>query len=238
MKEKEYFKSYGLILTDYQWEQFENYFTFLSGENEKYNLTAITEREDVYTKHFLDSLLITKLKQSHAIDIRDKRIIDIGSGAGFPGVPIKIYAPSTEMVCLDSLNKRVKFLDQLTQNLYLDKIVSIHGRAEDFGQDKKYREQFDIAVSRAVAELRLLLEFCMPFVKKNGYFIAYKSLKSNLELDQAGNALKVLNTSFIGQVSIELPNEKGNRDLLIFQKNGNIQRTYPRKAGIPKKAPL
>ncbi len=228
------FESNGFSLNDLQLEQFDKYFEFMVSENEKYNLTAIIEKNDVYIKHFLDSMLI----KNSGIDIFSKSIIDIGTGAGFPSIPIKILEPSVKVTGLDSLNKRITFLNQLVALLGLDQCHFIHGRAEDFGQDKKYREFYDIAVSRAVAELRLLLELVMPFVKVNGYFIAYKSIKTKTELDDAQNALKCMKSKLVDTKKILLPDGYGERDLLIIQKTGNIEKKYPRKAGVPKKNPL
>ncbi len=229
-----FFSEVNLSISEYQKNQFQNYYELLIEENEKYNLTAITDYEDVLIKHFIDSALINQLD----LDFNNKKMIDIGTGAGFPAIPIKIMNPTVHMTCLDALNKRIGFLNLVIGNLKLDHVELIHGRAEDFGQNPAYREQYDYAVSRAVAELRLLLEFVMPFVKPGGYFIAYKSLKSDQELVDADNALKMMQTRLEKIVKLNLPNNQGFRELLVFRKTGNISKKYPRKAGVPKKSPL
>lgn len=228
------FESMNFDLSKAQYDKLEKYYSFLVSENEKYNLTAIIEYKDVFIKHFMDSMLI----QNTGIEITNKSIMDIGIGAGFPSLPIKILEPSISVTGLDSLNKRITFLNQLVETLELTGCNFIHGRAEDFGQDKRYREVYDIAVSRAVAELRLLLELVMPFVKTDGYFIAYKSIKTKAELDDAQNAFKCMKSKLVDVQKIILPEGYGERDLLIIQKIGNIEKKYPRKAGVPKKNPL
>lgn len=229
-----FFTDINIAISKEQEIQFEQYYKLLIEENEKYNLTAITDYEDVVIKHFLDSVLINKLE----LDLKNKKMIDIGTGAGFPAIPIKIMNPTVSITCLDALNKRIGFLKMVQDQLNLSAIELIHGRAEDFGQMSQHREQYDYAVSRAVAELRLLLEFVMPFVKPGGYFIAYKSLKSDQELNDAENALKLMHTKLEKIAKIELPNGQGIRELLILRKTGNIAKKYPRKAGVPKKSPL
>ncbi|MBE0451151.1 MAG: 16S rRNA (guanine(527)-N(7))-methyltransferase RsmG [Clostridia bacterium] len=229
-----YFDAMSIPLTDIQKNKFNRYFDLLISENEKYNLTGIVDYDEVCVKHFLDSVLIEKL----GFDLQDKKVIDIGTGAGFPAIPIKIMNPSVHMTCLDALNKRIGFIQMVNNELAIDHMELVHGRAEDYGQNPFYREKYDFAVSRAVAELRLLLEYVMPFVKVNGYFIAYKSLKSKSELDDAENALKLLNSELIEIKQFQLPERYGERDMLIIRKNGNISKKYPRKAGVPKKSPL
>lgn len=228
------FESMNIQLSLSQYDKLEKYYSFLVSENEKYNLTAITEHKDVFIKHFMDSMLI----KSTGVEITNKSVMDIGIGAGFPSIPMKILEPTIKVTGLDSLNKRITFLNQLVEALELKNCHFVHGRAEDFGQDKRYREVFDIAVSRAVAELRLLLELVMPFVKTSGYFIAYKSIKTKTELDDAQNAFKCMKSKLVDVQKIILPEEYGERDLLIIQKMGNVEKKYPRKAGVPKKNPL
>ncbi len=230
----EIFGKSDLLLTQIQLDKFERFYQLLIKENEKYNLTAITERQDVYIKHFIDSILIQKM----SFDFNDKRMIDIGTGAGFPALPLKIMNESLKITGLDALNKRISFIEMVCKDLGLNDVDLIHGRAEDFGQMPKYRESYDFAVSRAVAELRLLLELVMPFVKVGGYFLAYKSLKTKTELDDAQNALKLMKSKLIDIVEFKLPNDYGSRDIMIIQKNGKIDKIYPRKAGTPKKSPL
>lgn len=227
-------RSFGFNLNETQILQFQKYFAMLITENEKYNLTAITEERDVYVKHFLDSLLLL----STVTDLEDKSMIDIGTGAGFPSLPLKILVPSLKVTGLDSLNKRIGFLEMLSQNLGFTQTKFVHGRAEDFGQNKLYRESYDYAVSRAVAELRLLLELVMPFVKVGGTFYAYKSLKTKTELDDAKNAMTLMKSSLVEIRSYDLPFDMGTRDILIIEKMGKIDKKYPRKPGVPKKSPL
>jgi 16S rRNA (guanine527-N7)-methyltransferase len=232
------FEAANINLSNREKNLFSDYYERLINENEKYNLTAITDEKDVYIKHFIDSMLIKHFFDLYELDTKEKRLIDIGTGAGFPAIPIKIIYPNLDITGLDSLNKRVVFLEMIKKDLAMERISFIHGRAEDYGRDPKYRESYDFAVSRAVAELRMLLEYVMPFVKVGGYFIAYKSLKYAEELDNAGNALKLMKTKYIETIRITLPENYGERELMIFQKMENIQKKYPRKAGMPKKSPL
>ncbi len=230
----EIFTKAELQLSTLQLSKFERFYQLLIEENEKYNLTAITEKQDVYIKHFIDSILIEKL----SFNYEDKRMIDIGTGAGFPALPLKIMNESLKITGLDALNKRVSFIEMVCKELGFNDVECIHGRAEDFGQMSKYRENYDFAVSRAVAELRLLLELVMPFVKVGGHFLAYKSLKTKTELDDAQNALKLMKSELLDIVEFELPNNYGTREIMIIQKNGKIDNKYPRKAGTPKRSPL
>ncbi|MDH8679181.1 16S rRNA (guanine(527)-N(7))-methyltransferase RsmG [Fusibacter bizertensis] len=229
-----YFDDLGIQVDDIKSRQFEIFYKLLIEENEKYNLTAITERKDVYIKHFLDSILVEKLD----FEFNGKKVIDIGTGAGFPAIPLKIMNPQMRITGLDALNKRIGFIKMVQKELSLKDIELIHGRAEDFGQMTKYREQYDFAVSRAVAELRLLLELVMPFVNVGGYFIAYKSLKTKTELEDATHALNEMKSKLIDIVEFKLPEDFGTRDMMIIQKMGKINNKYPRKPGIPKKSPL
>jgi len=230
----ELFTKSDLQISEAQLAKFERFYELLIEENEKYNLTAITEKQDVYIKHFVDSILIEKL----SFDYANKHMIDIGTGAGFPALPLKIMNESLKITGLDALNKRISFIEMACKELGLKNVELIHGRAEDFGQMPKYREHYDFAVSRAVAELRLLLELVMPFVKVGGHFLAYKSLKTKSELDDAQKALKLMKSELIDIVEFELPNNYGTREIMIIQKNGKIDKKYPRKAGTPKKSPL
>ena len=199
------FKQAGLDLTAEQLNKFDIFYELLISENEKYNLTAITDKTEVYVKHFIDSILVQNL----GFDFANKNIMDIGTGAGFPAIPLKIMNPSCNITALDALNKRINFIQMICDKLQFKNVELIHGRAEDFGQDKKYREVYDFAVSRAVAELRLLLELVMPFVKVDGYFLAFKSLKTKTELDDAQNSLKIMKSKLIDIKEFELPNDFG-----------------------------
>ena len=234
MKErlKEVFKEQGFHLSDRQVEQFLMYYHKMIEVNKVMNLTAITEYEEVLEKHYLDSVMVSKF-----VDWKeDATVIDMGTGAGFPGIPLKILYPNLKVTLVDSLNKRVKFLGEVIDELGLENIEAIHARAEELGKNLDYREQFDFCVSRAVASLPILLELCIPFVKKNGCFIAYKSLKANEEIEQSSNALRVLKSQVEANYSFSLGDSK--RDLLVIRKKENTPKKYPRKAGTPSKSPL
>lgn len=231
---KTLFNQVGLELTDIQISKFNKFYDLLISENEKYNLTAITDQKEVLIKHFIDSSLILNLD----FNFNNTKIIDIGTGAGFPSIPLKIMNESISITALDSLNKRINFIELVKKELDIHNLDAVHGRAEDFGQSPIYREKYDFAVSRAVAELRLLLEYVMPFVRVNGYFLAYKSLKSDQELLDAKNALEKLKSRIIDVRKIQLPDDMGTREIIIIQKIGVLDKKYPRKPGIPKKSPL
>ncbi len=224
-----------VLLSEKQLNQFYQYYELLIKWNEVMNLTAITELEQVVTKHFVDSLSLAKIVDN----LEDKiSLIDVGTGAGFPGIPLKIAFPEIKITLLDSLNKRVKFLDEVIGQLGLNEIETVHGRAEDLGRDGKYREKFDLCVSRAVANLSTLSEYCLPFVKKDGCFVSYKSGKVEEELGQAKGALKLLGGKIEDTVSFCLPREDGERCLVKIRKVENISKKYPRKAGVPGREPL
>lgn len=231
---KQYFDEIGINVTPHQLEQLELFYNLLIQENEKYNLTAITDKTEVYIKHFIDSMIISKLD----LPYEHKHFIDIGTGAGFPAIPLKVMYPSIEITGLDALNKRIGFIERACREINVDAMHLIHGRAEDFGQDIKYREKYDYAVSRAVAELRLLLEFVMPFVKVGGHFLAYKSLKTKTELDDANRSLLLMQSKLVDMVTFDLPGNFGKREIMIIEKIGKIDKKYPRKPGVPKKSPL
>ncbi|MCH4891237.1 16S rRNA (guanine(527)-N(7))-methyltransferase RsmG [Acidaminobacter sp. JC074] len=231
---KSIFSKLGFELSDTQVTQFLTYESLLVEWNKHMNLTGITDSEGIYDKHFADSLtclLSDKIKDGD-------KVIDVGTGAGFPGMPLKIFKPSLEITLLDSLNKRINFLKAVADETGLDKIDFIHGRAEDFGQDLAYREQYDIVVSRAVAELPILLEFCSPFLKVGGYFIAQKGKKCEEEIKLAENALKVLNLEVAEIKSVETSVETKDHNLVIIRKVASTDMKYPRRAGKPVKKPL
>lgn len=223
-----------LKLNDRQIDQFISYYEILIEWNKVMNLTGITEFEDVIIKHFIDSLSIVKVLELESVE----SIIDIGTGAGFPGIPLKIVYPDINIVLLDSLNKRIKFLNEVIASLELKDIRCIHGRAEDFSRQKEYREKFDLCVSRAVANLASLAEYCVPYVKKDGAFISYKSGKLEEELKESKKAINVLGGEIENEVKFFLPNTDIERSLVVIRKVKDTPKLYPRKAGIPGKEPI
>lgn len=224
----------GLVLTDEQYGQFIKYMRLVQEWNEKINLTAITEDEEFVKKHFIDCI---KAFKSNAIK-EAKTIIDVGTGAGFPGVPIAILHPAAKITLLDSLNKRINFLNLVVKELDLKNVVTIHSRAEDGARNPELREKFDVATSRAVANMAVLSEFCMPYVKKNGYFVALKGPSIEEELTNGSNAIKILGGELknIIEVSVEETDLKHN--IVEIFKINNCPKIYPRKAGTVTKKPL
>lgn len=215
-------------------KQFLDYYELLIEKNKVMNLTAITEYEEVVVKHFLDSISIGKY-----IEFKEgASLIDVGTGAGFPGIPLKIIYPKLNITLLDSLNKRIKFLNEVKEAISLSHIDMIHGRAEDYGQDIKYREQYDYCVSRAVANMSTLAEYCLPFVKVGGYFISYKSGNVEEELNTAKHALTILGAKIEKIESFTLPGSDISRTLVFIRKIEKMKKRYPRKAGLPSKEPL
>ncbi len=217
-------------------DQFLDYYKLLTEWNSFMNLTAITEFEEVMKKHFVDSVSLVKAFPNLA----EKRytVMDVGTGAGFPGIPLKIVFPHHKIVLLDSLNKRVFFLNEVIDKLGLSEIETFHGRAEDYARKKEFRENFDICLSRAVANLSTLSEYCLPFVKKGGYFVSYKSEKISEEFENAKNAIKALGGAYEKQVEFYLPDSDIYRNLFMIRKVNNTSLKYPRKAGLPSKEPI
>ena len=238
-------KELGIILSDDQLNMFQTYYEMLIETNKVMNLTAITDIDEVITKHFVDSVSLVnvypKLLDYQDIDHKQQsllRILDLGTGAGFPGIPLKIVFPQIEIILMDSLNKRVKFLQSVIDELSLTDISAVHGRAEEMGRQKDYREQFDLCVSRAVANLSALSEYCLPFVKVGGYFISYKSADIEEELNAAENAIKILGGNLTEVKKLILPGSDIERSFVITGKIKNTSKTYPRKAGTASKNPL
>lgn len=295
-------KKLNIDLSREQLQQFEDYYDLLIEWNKVMNLTAITEYEEVITKHFLDSLSIIKffnvseetLVSEERLDLKEKldsneisdlkyslvtkeptdskevfvsretsaankvfasneasvsretlkkyffgkKIIDLGTGAGFPGIPLKIVFPECEMVLMDSLNKRVNFLDEVIRRLKLDNVKAIHGRAEEMGRKDEFREQYDYCVSRAVARLTTLSEYCIPFIKKQGYFISYKSGNVDEELAEAEYAIKQLGAKCERKITFKLPDTDMERSLIVIKKHIETPKKYPRAGGKPSNSPL
>ena len=224
----------GIRLTDVQKRQFDRYYELLIEWNRVMNLTGITEYDEVNLKHFTDSLTIVRIKDMENVST----LIDVGTGAGFPGIPIKIAFPHIKVTLLDSLNKRIKFLDQVVEELDLEDVVTLHGRAEDYAKKEEYREQFDLCASRAVANLSTLSEYCLPFIKKGGCFVSYKSADSDEEIQQSEKALDILGGKIEKVDKFVLPGSDMGRALVMIEKVKNTPRKYPRKAGVPSKEPL
>lgn len=224
-------KQANITLTDTQINQFIKYYELLTETNKVMNLTALTEPNDVAVKHFIDSLLAYDPAMLNAT------VADVGTGAGFPGVPLKIFDPTIKLTLLDSLAKRLKFLDTLTAELNLQNVTTVHARAEDAGKDKNLREQFDFVTARAVARLNVLAEFCLPLVKVGGKFIAMKGDAED-EIAEAENAIKLLGGKIAEIKNIKLPNLDDKRTLVIIKKEKSTPPKYPRKAGTAAKEPL
>lgn len=231
MDVKQLFASLDLNISEQMAKMFETYYHELIDYNQKVNLTAITDEQEVYVKHFYDSCLASKYIPNNA------KAVDVGTGAGFPGVPLKIIRLDIDLHLVDSLNKRITFLNHLQQQLDL-KYNTYHSRAEDFCSNANYREQFDVCVSRAVAKLNTLCEYCLPLVKVNGIFIAYKSGDIKDEVETSIKAINILGGQIIDKVNLTLPNNYGERTLIIIKKIKNTPNKYPRNKNLPKIKPL
>ena len=233
-KFKEKINMLHINLNDEQYNQYVAYYEMVVEKNKVMNLTGITEFDEFIDKHFIDSLSIVK-----AMDLcQIERVIDVGTGAGFPGIPLKIAFPHLKITLLDSLNKRIQFLNDVVDKLGLQNVETCHGRAEDFGHKKEYREQYDLCTSRAVANLATLSEYCVPFVKVGGQFMSYKSGNVDNELKESENAVKVLGGKIGDICSFLLPETDFSRTLVPVKKIKSTAKKYPRKAGTPSKEPL
>lgn len=227
-------KELNISLNEEQLNQFLQYYELLIEWNKVMNLTGITEFNEVIEKHFLDSLCLVKIIP----DLHNQKILDLGTGAGFPGVPLKIAFPELDIVLMDSLNKRIIFLNEVITKLNLKKIIAVHGRAEEMARKKEYRQQFDICVSRAVSNLSSLSEYCLPFVSLNGYFVSYKSAEIEKEVEQAKKAIFLLGGKLEEIVKFKLPCSDNGRSFICIKKEKGTPKAYPRKAGTPSKKPI
>ena len=227
-------EDFGIEASDKMLADFQKYKEILVEWNQKMNLTGIEDEKEVFIKHFLDSVsAVTKGYIKNGMSL-----IDVGTGAGFPGMPLRICLPELKVTLLDSLNKRINFLQEVANQLDIDDIEFIHGRAEDFGKDENYRECFDIATARAVAGLPALMEFCVPFVKVGGYFVCLKGPNANLELEESKKAMEALGLEYIEKIDIKLPEIDLDHNILVFKKVKNTPSKYPRKAGKVTKNPI
>lgn len=229
---KNEFIKFGIEISTLQSNQFSDYFELLVETNKVLNLTAITELNEVIIKHFIDSIFLLKV---YDLPLNSK-LIDVGTGAGFPGIPLKILRPDLDVTLLDSLNKRLNFLDEVIRKLGLTNISTIHARAEEGGQDSDLRESFDYSVSRAVSQMNVLLEYCTPFLKVGGHFIAYKSKRIKEELAESANAMKILNMEEVESIAYPILDYENN--YTIFKKFDSTPIKYPRRAAAINKSPL
>ena len=228
-------KALNISSTDDQIDRLVRFYEMVVETNKVMNLTSITDWDEFVDKHFLDSLVL----ESVFPEVKDvNKAIDIGTGAGFPGIPLAIMYPNIEFTLLDTLTKRINFLDEVCKELELDNISLIAGRAEDYGKDSSYREQYDLCVTRAVAEINVLSEFTIPFVKENGKIVFYKSNSVKEELEQGNNSINTLGGKLNNNIEVLIPNTEYKRNIIIIDKVENTPSKYPRKAGIPKKRPL
>lgn len=231
---KEAFSKEDFSATETQLIQFENYYKLLIEWNQKINLTAIEEPHEVAYKHFVDSLFLMRITDN----LGGKKLIDVGTGAGFPGIPVKIMESELELTLFDSLNKRILFLQEVCSALQLNQVSCVHGRAEDFGANPEYRGKYDIATARAVAKMPVLMEYCLPFVKKGGVFIALKGPELEKELKESQRALKELGGKVVDVQQFTLDEGRYSRNIAVIEKTGDTPKKYPRKAGTPSKNPL
>lgn len=225
----------GFPIDSAKMKQFDQYLKLLQEWNDKVNLTAIAEDEEVYLKHFYDSITLARYLD---FDKEKMSLCDVGSGAGFPSIPLKIIYPDLEIAIVDSLKKRINFLEVLVNDLELENVHLYHDRAEDFGQNKKFRESFDVVTARAVARMSVLAEFCLPLTRVGGTFVAMKGSQGQDELEDAKKALKTLGGQVNKTEAFELPEDAGERSIILINKKGKTPQKYPRQAGTPNKNPL
>lgn len=228
-------RAHGIELTAHQIQQFETYYETLVEWNQKINLTAITEKQEVYLKHFYDCLMPLWQMPLESYNIQ---LCDVGAGAGFPSIPLKIVHPEIQLTIVDSLNKRIHFLEHLVDTLKLEGVTCVHGRAEEVGQDREFRGRFNVVTARAVAALNVLCELCLPLVKQGGYFLALKAQKSDEEIVQAKTAIAVLGAKLEQQTTGFLPFEASERTFILIKKTKETPNKYPRRAGKPAKQPI
>lgn len=229
----EYAAVKGVFLSPEAANLFSQYYHLIVQWNKQVNLTRITEPNEALIKHFLDSLELMVLHQP-----LPSPVLDVGSGAGMPGLPLKLVSPEMQLTLLDSSQKKVAFLQETSRQLLLEQVEAIHGRAEDYGRDPQYRERYPLVVSRAVARLNVLVEYCLPFVETGGIFVSYKGPEGEQECAEAENALKQLNSEVVQIWKYSLPENMGERVLIVMRKNQSLSGKYPRKAGMPTKKPL
>lgn len=233
-KLRDYAKEYNIEISEAQLEQFNVFYEMLIEKNKVMNLTAITEKNEVIVKHFIDSIVI-----ANYFDFKDNmKLIDVGTGAGFPGIPLKIIFPNIKVTLFDSLNKRINFLNEVIDKIRLTDIDTIHSRAEDGGRDKNLRQKYDVVVSRAVANMSVLCEYCLPFVSKGGVFISYKSGHSSEEIENSKKAIKILGGKIEKVIDVNLLDTDISRTFVIIRKVKDTPKLFPRKAGIVSKEPL
>ena len=221
-------------LSENQLGQFETFYDYMIEMNQVMNLTTITEEDEIILKHFYDSISVIKYYNFES----EKKVIDVGTGAGFPGIPLAILLPDVKFTLMDSLNKRITFLKNVVDKLKLENVKCIHSRAEELAKNEDYREKYDICVSRAVANLSVLLEYCIPFIKKDGVFASYKASDSEEEINNSKNAIKILGGSISKVCETALPGTEVKRNIVIIKKDKCTSKKYPRKAGTPSKEPL
>lgn len=229
---EKYLEKMQIKFSEEQYNQFYKYMNLLMEWNKKINLTAIIEPKEIILKHFVDSLTIAKYIEEN------KKVADVGTGAGFPGIPLKIYRKDLKITLIDSLNKRLNFLNEVISELELKEITTVHGRAEELGQNKEYRERFDIVTSRAVANLSTLSEYLIPFIKKDGKCIYMKTLEVDEELQKAKKAINILGGKTIKIDKFYLPESEIGRSIVVIEKEKQTPIKYPRKPGTPSKEPL